>query len=175
MAKHYIDNKTLLNTLIQYKKEVKASKKKGLPRPRIPNYIGECFFMIANRLSTKPNFINYTYRDDMVSDGIENCIVYIDNFDPEKSSNPFAYFTQIIYFAFLRRIYKEKKQLYIKHKSLENSSIFDEIVEHGDEHHIMAEADSLSNTKMQDIVRLFEEGLETKRNKRKITKLEKVL
>ena len=82
--------------------------------------------------STRPNFINYTYRDEMISDGIENCVNYIGNFNPEKSTNPFAYFTQIIYFAFLRRIQREKKQLYIKHKSLERSIVFDELATHTD-------------------------------------------
>ena len=78
-------------------------------KPPVTNYIGECFLKIANGLSYRPNFINYTYRSEMVSDGIENCLQYIHNFDPEKSKNPFAYFTQIIYYAFLRRIQKEKE------------------------------------------------------------------
>ena len=68
-------------------------------------------FKIANGLSYRPNFINYTYRQEMISDGIENCLQYIHNFDPEKSKNPFAYFTQIIYYAFIRRIQKEKNNL----------------------------------------------------------------
>ena len=89
--------------------------------------MGECILKIANHLSYRPNFINYTYRDEMISDGIENSLQYIDNFDPEKSKNPFAYFTQIIYFAFVRRITKEKKQQKIKDRILKRSNISDMI------------------------------------------------
>lgn len=119
MAVHYVDNKTFLKALIEYRAQVAEAKDKEVEIPRIPEYIGTCLYQIATRLSTKPNFVNYTYRDEMISDGIENCINYLLNFDPEKSSNPFAYFTQIIYYAFLRRIEKEKRQVYIKHKSYE--------------------------------------------------------
>ena len=110
MATHYVDNKHLFAVIIEYKASVAEAKANDKPKPLIPNYVGECILLIAKRLSTKPNFVNYSYRDEMISDGIENCISYFDNFDPEKSNNPFAYFTQIIYFAFLRRIQKEKKQ-----------------------------------------------------------------
>ena len=85
------------------------------------DYIGDCFMKIATHLSYKPNFVNYMFREDMISDGIENCVQYIENFNPEKSKNPFAYFTQIIYYAFLRRIQKEKRQLEIKNKILDKS------------------------------------------------------
>jgi hypothetical protein len=118
---HYIDNQEFLAALIVYRKKVAAAKEKGLDKPRVSNYIGGCFLKIANHLSYRPNFINYMYKDDMICDGIENCIQYIDNFDPEKSKNPFAYFTQIVYFAFLRRIHKEKRQLDIKDKIIEKS------------------------------------------------------
>ncbi len=90
--------------------------------PPVTNYIGECFLKIATHLSYRPNFINYTYRDEMISDGIENCLQYVKNFNPEKSKNPFAYFTQIIYYAFLRRIAKEKKQSHIKNKMIEREA-----------------------------------------------------
>lgn len=124
--KHYINNADFLKALVDYKAACKQSNKDKKPPPAIPNYIGECFMKIAEGLSHKPNFINYTYRDEMMSDGIENCLQYFDNFDPTKSSNPFAYFTQIVYFAFLRRISKEKKQLYVKYKATEQIGILDE-------------------------------------------------
>jgi hypothetical protein len=124
--KHYINNPDFLQALMDYKAEQKRCKTNKLPEPPIPNYIGECFMKIAEGLSHKPNFINYTYRDEMMSDGIENCLMYFDNFDPAKSKNPFAYFTQIIYYAFLRRIQKEKKQLYVKYKATEQMGILDE-------------------------------------------------
>jgi hypothetical protein len=118
---HYLDNKEFLRALINYKQSVVKAKESGLPKPRVNNYIGECFLKIATHLSYRPNFINYMYKDDMICDGIENCIQYVDNFDPEKSSNPFAYFTQIVYYAFLRRIAKEKRQMEIKEKLIERS------------------------------------------------------
>jgi hypothetical protein len=125
--KHYINNADFLKALIDYKAECKLAKKEKRNSPAIPNYIGECFMKIAEGLSHKPNFINYSYRDEMMSDGIENCLQYFENFDPAKSSNPFAYFTQIVYFAFLRRISKEKKQLYVKYKATEQMGILDEM------------------------------------------------
>jgi len=124
-SEHYVSNKEFHNALIQYKKEVDTAKENGNPKPIIPNYIGECFLKIATHLSYKPNFVNYIFKDDMICDGIENCVQYIHNFDVSRS-NPFAYFTQVIYFAFLRRIAKEKKQLEIKTKIIERSG-FDEV------------------------------------------------
>ena len=118
---HYVNNKDFLTSLVEYKTAVKNCKESGEPKPQVSSYIGECFIKIATHLSYKPNFINYMFRDEMISDGVENCIQYIDNFDPEKSSNPFAYFTQIIYYAFLRRIQKEKRQLDIKNKIVSKS------------------------------------------------------
>lgn len=116
MATHYVNNADFLSALKEYKRQVAEAEEVGDPKPRVSNYIGECILKIANHLSYKPNFINYTYRDEMISDGIENCLMYLDNFDPNKSSNPFAYFTQIIYYAFIRRIQKEKRQTLIKGK-----------------------------------------------------------
>ncbi len=120
-TENYVNNKEFLEAISVYRKKVLEAKEKGLPKPRVPNYIGDCFLKIATHLSYKPNFVNYMFRDEMISDGIENCLQYIHNFDPEKSNNPFAYFTQVIYFAFLRRIAKEKKQLEIKTKILERT------------------------------------------------------
>ena len=126
-SEHYVNNKQLLEALIVYRAKVAHAKENDLPKPRITNYLGECFLKIATHLSYKPNFVNYMFREDMISDGIENCVQYIHNFDPEKSKNPFAYFTQIIHYAFLRRIQKEKKQLEIKTKIIERTG-FDEVM-----------------------------------------------
>ena len=126
-SEHYVNNKQLLEALIVYREKVAYAKENDLVKPRITNYLGECFLKIATHLSYKPNFVNYMFRDDMISDGIENCVQYIHNFDPEKSRNPFAYFTQIIHYAFLRRIQKEKKQLDIKTKIIERTG-FDEVM-----------------------------------------------
>ena len=117
---HYVDNKKFLIAMTEYRELRIKAEEEGKKRPQVTNYIGECYLKIANHLSYRPNFINYTYRDDMISDGIENCLQYMDNFDPEKSKNPFAYFTQIIYYAFIRRIQKEKKQQQVKQKMIAN-------------------------------------------------------
>ena len=131
---HYVNNKEFLQAMIDWKTTVVEAEANDESRPQVTNYIGECFLKIANHLSYRPNFINYTYREEMISDGIENCLQYIDNFDPEKSKNPFAYFTQIIYFAFVRRITREKKQSKIKDRLLKRSNIEDMIMvqEHDD-------------------------------------------
>ena len=137
---HYVNNDEFLAALIDYRKQVRAAALKENPditdaelkgwkspnRPRVGNYIGSCFLKIATHLSYRPNFINHMYKDDMICDGIENCIQYVDNFDPTKGTKPFAYFTQIVYYAFLRRIAKEKRQMDIKDKILEKSG-YDEI------------------------------------------------
>ena len=120
-SEHYVNNKEFLAALIKYREDKEIALIQGKPKPPIPRYIGECFLKIANHLSFKPNFVNYMFKEDMISDGIENCVQYIHNFNPEKSQNPFAYFTQIIHYAFLRRIQREKRQLEIKNKILEKS------------------------------------------------------
>jgi hypothetical protein len=139
-SEHYVNNREFLDALVYYRKQVRQAAEKEIPniteeqlktwkspnKPPIPNYIGECILKIATHLSFKPNFVNYMFKDDMISDGIENCIQYLHNFNPEKSTNPFAYFTQIIHYAFLRRIQREKRQLEIKNKILEKTG-FDEV------------------------------------------------
>jgi len=128
-SEHYVNNKEFLAALIKYREQLILAEQRGESKPQIPRYIGECFLKIANHLSFKPNFVNYMFKEDMISDGIENCVQYIHNFNPEKSQNPFAYFTQIIHYAFLRRIQKEKKQLEIKNKILERTGydqVFDD-------------------------------------------------
>lgn len=131
---HYVNNKEFLEALIEYRTQVDKAKAVGKEVPPVTRYIGECFLKIAQHLSYRPNFINYTYKHDMISDGIENCLMYLHNFNPEKSKNPFAYFTQIIYYAFLRRIQKEKKQTELKQKLIQNMVVDDSLFtdEHDD-------------------------------------------
>ena len=126
-SEHYVNNKEFLEAITIHREKIAYAKENDLPKPRISDYIGSCFLKIATHLSYKPNFVNYMFREDMISDGIENCVQYIHNFNPEKSQNPFAYFTQIIHYAFLRRIEKEKKQLKIKNKIIERTG-FDEVM-----------------------------------------------
>ena len=158
-SEHYVNNKEFLNAIVIYRNQCKRAEEAGEDRPRITNYLGECFLKIATHLSYKPNFVNYMFREDMICDGIENCVQYIKNFDPEKSSNPFAYFTQIIYYAFLRRIQKEKKQLEIKGKILERSG-FDEVM-HTDRYTGNMSGMNASYSDMGSI----KENIETKMNR----------
>ena len=141
-SEHYVNNKEFLYAIVEYKAKVREAEEQGKPKPRITNYLGSCFLKIATHLSYKPNFVNYMFKDDMVCDGIENCVQYINNFNPEKSSNPFAYFTQIIHYAFRRRIQKEKKQLEIKTKIIEKSGYSEVFSDDG----MMAGSESDYNT-----------------------------
>ena len=158
-TEYYVNNKEFLAAITDYRQKVHAAKEANKPRPRVTNYLGSCFLKIATHLSYKPNFVNYMFREDMICDGIENCLQYIDNFDPEKSKNPFAYFTQIIYYAFLRRIQKEKKQLEIKGKILERSG-YDEVM-HSDKYDGSMSGMNASYSDMTGI----KENIETKMNR----------
>jgi hypothetical protein len=120
---HYVDNQKFYRELKKYKAAVKKATTKKKPVPGVSDFIGECFLKIATHLSHRPNFVNYSYRDDMIADGVENCLQYVNNFNPDKSTNPFSYFTQVIFFAFLRRISKEKKHTYIKYKVAEHQVV----------------------------------------------------
>ncbi|NDG31221.1 sigma factor for late transcription [bacterium] len=176
--KHYVNNEKFLEQMKEFRDKVKTAKESGTQRPRVPEYIGECVFKIASHLARKPNFANYTFKDDMISDGVENCLLYIDNFDPDKSSNPFAYFTQIIYFAFLRRIQKEKKQLYVKYKTMENE-VINSLIENNGEDLVAGHLngilhDSYSEEFIRDFINTFEDNKRRKIRKRK-TKLEEFM
>ena len=171
---HYIDNEKFLKEMIIYKREFDKAKSKDEPTPMISEYLGECFMKIAQRLSFRPNFINYAFKDDMISDGIENCVQYIKNFNPEKSSNPFAYFTQIIYYAFIRRIQKEKKQLYIKYKTMERSPSLSENVEVSENDSGKTYSQETMNAdqkaNMYDFIKNFEDAKKAKSVAKKPTK-----
>ena len=159
IKKNYVNNKDLLDALIEYKKKCQEAEDQGDELPKVPNYIGECIYQIATRLATKPNFSGYSYKEDMIMDGIENCLLYIGNFDSNKSSNPFAYFTQIIWYAFLRRIQNEKKQMYIRFKSSHNMVAQGGTYESEEvQLHLNTNADYMNN---------FIEDFETKLNKNK--------
>ena len=177
-SNHYVDNKLFLEEMIKYRQSVIDAKENESARPVVPNYIGDCLFKIASHLARKPNFANYSFKEDMIMDGVENSLLYIDNFNPEKSSNPFAYFTQIIYYAFLRRIQKEKKQLYVKYKSMENEMINAVIV---DETGIAQSAigagvhDDYSEQFIGEFIESFEENKRKKTKKRKAKGLETLI
>ena len=166
---NYVDNKRFLAEMIEYRNSVLQAHDFGAERPRVPYYIGDCIMKIATHLSYKPNFINYTFREEMVADGVENCLQYIDNFNPDKSRNPFAYFTQIIYFAFLRRIQKEKKYLYTKYKASENVNLFGETAEKSENDNLTFNSkikyNEWSEEYMNDFIENFEENKRKKKRK----------
>ena len=165
---HYVDNKKLLEELTIHHGLTKKAKAEGTKKPRISDYVGECIFLIAKKLCNRPNFMNYPFKEEMIGDGIENCLMYIDNFDPAKSSNPFAYITQIIYFAFIRRITKEKRHLYTKHKLIQNSMIHNEYIEQSEwnEH---TEQTYFENQHMNEFIKSYEQTIiKKKKDKQKI-------
>ena len=163
VKRNYVNNKTLYEEMIKYKDKLKFAEEMGKVPPSVPNYVGQCFLQICNRLSTKPNFMNYSYRDEMVADAIENCVSAAHSFDPEKSSNPFAYFTQIAWNAFIRRIHKEKKQAYIKHKNFVNSNLMEDI-----SREMSTTSQPFHNEYSDDIIRNFENKLVKNTKKAKI-------
>lgn len=167
---NYIDNAKFLDELVKYKAACDEAKKQNKPDPPIPQYIGECFMKIAVNLSRAPNFLNYSFKEDMIGDGVENCLMYFRNFDPEKSKNPFSYFTQIIWFAFIRKIGKEKKQSYVKYKMTEQSGIDFELESQNgyddDSSHSRHPHEGLYDNISESIYQ-FEEKMEKKKKKRK--------
>lgn len=166
---HYVDNKKLYTEMVIFTNAYNKAKENDEELPVIPPYIGSCIMKIANKLANRPNFIGYSYRDEMISDGVENCVQYLHNFNPEKSNNPFAYFTQIIWFAFLRRINKEQKQQYIKQKATVNSYMFNTLVEQGTEiKHFNSQAVEMFNNDMSpELMAKFEPPKKEKKTKKK--------
>lgn len=170
MTKNYVDNKLLLVEMIKYTDAYKAAIAEGKEPPKVNNYIGECVWLIANRLSTNRNFIGYSYRDEMIGDAIENCLRYIHNFNAEKSKNPFAYFTQIMYYAFLRRIEKEKKQSYVKYKIMENAIVTNTFVSMSpeDSSHFDTFKSNMDYEKMSILSEKFESKKSIKKTAKKV-------
>lgn len=172
-SRNYINNSDFCDALIKYKQDCQIALENNKPKPRIPNYIGECFMKLAEGLARRPNFFGYSYKDEMISDGIENCLMYFENFNPEKTKNPFAYFTQILWWCFVRRIQKEKKQQYIKYKATENFGILDEaeLLELGDGQ--IKQIEVYEN--MYDFIQKFEETEFKKFNKLTTPKKPKIV
>jgi hypothetical protein len=165
-SEHYVDNKEFLKAMSEFRLKVIEAEEKGEKRPRTTDYIGSCFMKIAAHLSYSPNFKNYTFREEMVESGIENCLQYMDNFDPAKSTNPFSYFTQIIWYAFLRKIEKEKKVLYAKFKSIEKVNLANDLDKSGGfQYHDNIKVSEWSQEYMGKFITDFEENRRTKKKK----------
>jgi len=169
---HYVDNAKFLKAMIEYKKEYIKAKEENADLPMISEYLGSVFLKIAQRLSFRPNFINYAFKNDMISDGIENCLHYIHNFNPERSNNPFAYFTQIIFYAFIRRIQKEKKQLYIKYKSMQNYEIAPEYMDYKNSTNNSVSLSDYGNSDFKVMVDDFVDTFEKSKKKTAVKKTE---
>jgi len=168
---YYVDNKLFLQAMIEFRESVAHAEENKLQRPIVPMYIADCIMKIATHLSYKPNFVNYSFREEMICDGIENALQYIDNFNPEKSKNPFAYFTQIIYYAFLRRIQKEKKYLYTKYKATEHANIFGEVSDrqehdNGSQYNDDVKYSEWTEEYMAEFIENFEDNKRRKKKKR---------
>jgi hypothetical protein len=161
---HYVDNKAFYTAIVQYRVKVLAAKEAGVPIPRMPNYIGDCLYKIATNLALKPNFAGYSFREELIGDALENAIQYFHNFNPEKSTNPFAYFTQLMWFAFLRRIHREQKESYVKQKVMRNSAVFGSNMDEG----FLDSLYDVDNDKSNEIIEAFEKKL----NARKVKKVE---
>jgi DNA-directed RNA polymerase specialized sigma24 family protein len=175
-SEHYVDNSAFLKALTVYAEAVKKAKKKQKDKkdkkhlPRIPEYVGECLLKIATRYAHRPNFMNYTFRDDMVMDGVENCLIYLHNFNPKKSKNPFSYFTTIIHYAFLRRILREKKQTYTKYKLIEQAYIDGGFQENAEGSHSTADTTLLSFDNVKEFIQQYDNHTEKRRERRRQTK-----
>lgn len=167
---HYVDNQRFFSEIVAYRKRLQEARDQNKEDPRIPDYIGECIWKIAEKLSTKPCFINYSYREEMISDGIENCILYFKDYDPEKGQNPFAYFTQVIYYAFLRRIYKEERNRYTIYKNFHESiiNVYDSsLLRDSDDNHLLP---TQTYDNINHFMKRFEEKEAVKKEKRKQSK-----
>jgi len=169
-ANYYVDNEKFLEDIVEYKKKIKYARENMLEKPRVSEYIGKCIWLITENLARKPRFMNYSFIDEMKSDAIENCFLYFDNFNPDISKNPFAYFTQIIYYAFHRRISKEEKNRYIIYKKFQESVLDTSdaslMVDHDDNHLIS----STMYDNLNEFIKNFEKRESEKKEKRKAAK-----
>jgi hypothetical protein len=173
MKHQYLDNKLFLESLINYKRLVNEYEEAGKPLPQIPEYIGKCFLDISKNISRRPEFINYSFIEEMISDAYENCLQYWYTFDANQSTNPFGYFSRTVYNAFVRRIQKEKKQQYIRYKEAFNSGIFDsgETLTDSSGNAIVG-ANNLADN-MYEFIRNYEEKLQVKNEAKKIKSAKK--
>lgn len=164
-SNHYVDNEKFLQALIDHTNERKKAEAEGRPEPQISNYIGECILKISENISHLPRFSMYSFREEMVGDGIENCLRYYRNFDPTVSKNPFAYFSQISYWAFVRRIKKEKKELYGKYKATQQFSLLDEGEMFEDADGNMRQFQLYDN--INEFIETYERSMDAKKAKKK--------
>lgn len=138
-SRHYVDGVAFYNALKERRVAVTAALAAGNEKPRVSEFIGKCIMNISQNLSRKYQFANYPFRDEMVADAIVHCLRYIDSFDPEKSTNPFSYYTQTAYYQFLDRIRQERIHTYVKCKATMNSVVMSELASADDNASELAE------------------------------------
>lgn len=168
---HYVTNDELYLALIEYRKEIQHAEENNEPKPIVTDYIAECLVKIANKLANMSNFSKYPFRDEMIADAIENCLKYVDRFDPDKSKNPFAYYTQICWYAFIRRIDMEQRYLYDKY-SLVRSALLHDIHEEDADFVRVKYGSNHSDDLMNDFMDRYEAKKKKKKKKKEKTSLE---
>jgi hypothetical protein len=162
---HYINNKDFYKAICEHLDKVNAARENDEPPPQVSEYIGLCILQIANKLANRSNFANYPFREELISDAIVNCLLYIDRFNPEYK-NPFAYYTQVAWNAFIQRIEKEHTNLYTKYKQIEDKLLYD--IHDEDKIHITKYGTDYSDEMMREFMDKFETKKAAK--KRKISK-----
>ena len=90
---------------------------------QISDKLGRMFMIMSRRIATKPNFSGYSYKEEMIGNGVVACCGALHKFDPDKSTNTFAYYTSIIHNAFIQILNKEKKQQDIRDALLVNQNM----------------------------------------------------
>lgn len=167
-SRHYVDNKEFYKAMLERHTQVAHAKANDLPLPAITNEIGEYIMKVATGLSKKYNFASYYYKDEMIGDAIINCLKYIDNYDPEVTKNPFSYFTQGCYYAFISRIANEEKKTYIKFKKVIENQTLGYLANSEIGSHAMDNVDT-TNDYMEEFIQKYEEKQKIKTNKQKST------
>lgn len=166
--KYYIDNEKFLKALTEYKEKYNVEMAAGRGRPQIPDYIGSCFLKISEGFASRRSFNRYPFKEDMIEDGVFFCVKYIHNFDPakiKKPTDPFNYFTMFVYHAFLQRIAKEKRYLYVKLKSTQKAEMIGDTYEGTNQAGVSIDVDYSENAriKMNEFLAEFEEKNFTKK------------
>ena len=171
---HYVNNAEFSQAVVDYVRSVNDANDKGLPVPVMPRYVAECFLKIATGLSHATNFVRYTYREEMVMDAVENCLRAVKNYDVDAATrkgkpNAFGYFTQISWYAFIRRITKEKKQQDIKLKYLAESGLEEFMVDPNEDPQVAKAVQSFVDNLRRRIDDVKEKDDKIQQYKKKLT------
>jgi len=158
-SRHYVDNKQLYQEFCKWYEQKLKNDALGLPRPKLSDKIGLAIMQIAKRRANyfKWNKYSVSWKEEMIQRAIEHCVAYC-NFDPTLYNNPFSYLTQICNHAIIQQIKIEKKQLYIRYKSMLNhDSFFADLDENMDAVDFPEMADNDTIEHMRTFVQLYEE------------------